>query len=160
MSGREIGAAALRQMLAANTSEVFLVLLTLTHPSMTTLRVVNNTQSIVSRGNAYVAFPFSIALPQDVAERLATVQLTISNVDRRLVDEVRAIPDPISVTVEVIAASAPNAVEVGPFIFDMVGVDGNVNTLTATLSYEPLLNEPFPAGTFNPQEFPGLFGNT
>ena len=155
---RTITAAAVREMLAQNSAEVFLVLLTFSHPSIAALRLVNNTQDVISRGNTYVAFPFDITLPNDVADRMVSVQLSINNVDRRLIDEIRAVSEPITVTLEIIAASAPNTVEVGPFSFTMVSADYNQETITASLTYEPVLSEPFPARSFDPRDFPGLFG--
>lgn len=157
---RTISPATLREMFAQETDSVFLVLLTLEHPDMETIRVVNNTEDIVSRGNVYTAFPFDARLPPDVSEQLGTVALTISNVDRRLIDEIRVIEGPIAATMEVITASAPNVVEVGPLEFDMVDSEYNVDSITSTLAYEPILDEPFPAGTFNPQQFPAIFGET
>jgi hypothetical protein len=156
---RTLSAAALAAMFAQETDAVFLVLLTLTHPDITTLRVVNNTQDVTSRGNVYVAFPFDAKLPTDIAEQLGTVQLTISNVDRRIIDEIRTIEGPMTATFEVVTASAPDTVEVGPLTFDAIECDYTVDSITATLAYEPILNEPFPAGTFNPQDFPAMFGS-
>lgn len=155
---RTLSTAAVRELLAQNSGEVFLVLLTLSHPSMTTLRVVSNTVNITSRGNLYTAFPFEITLPQDLSEELRPVRLSISNVDRRLIDEIRTIASPITVTMEIITAGAPNTVEVGPFAFEMASCEYNEQTITATLTYEPVLFSAFPGKTFDPQLFPGLFG--
>jgi hypothetical protein len=154
---RTLSAAAVRELLAQESGEVFLQLLTLSHPQMTTLRVVNNTQDVVSRGNTYLAFPFSLELPADLAEEMPNVQLMISNADRRLVDELRTVVDPITVTLEIVAAGVPDTVEVGPFSFDLSRVVYGKDTITGTLSTEPILQEPFPADTFNPKDFPGLF---
>lgn len=157
---RTLSATAVRELLAQNSGEVFLVLLTLSHPSMTTLRLVNNTVDVVSRANTYLAFPFELALPADLAEQLPVVQLSISNVDRRLIDEIRGIESPLAVTLEVVAASALNTVEVGPYVFDMTSVSYDQERITATLSYEPILNEPFPGERFTPQIFPQLFSRS
>lgn len=150
--------AAVAALLAQNSDEVWLVLLTISHPQMSTVRVVNNTESIVSRGDAYEAFPFEIALPSDVADRLSAVQLRISNVDRRFVEAVRSLPTMPRVKLEVIAASRPDDVEVGPFEFEMSTANYDVDRIEATLTYEPVMHLAFPVGTFNPQQFPGLFG--
>lgn len=155
---RTLSTAAVRELLAQHSGEVFLVLLTLSHPSMTTLRVVSNTENITSRGNVYTAFPFEIALPPDLSEELRPVRLSISNVDRRLIDEIRGIASPIAVRMEIVTAGAPNTLEVGPFDFEMASAEYGVETITATLTYEPVLFSSFPGKTFDPQLFPGLFG--
>lgn len=154
---RALSAQAVRELLAQESGEAFLQLLTLTHPQMTTVRVVNNTQNVTSRGNVYTAFPFSITLPADVVDELPGLTLSISNVDRQLVDELRTLMDPITVTLEIVSASTPDTVEVGPFDFEMLQVRIAVDRITGTLMTDPLLQEPFPATTYNPKDFPGLF---
>lgn len=154
---RTLSANAVRELLKQNSGEVFLVLLTFTHPSMTTVRLVNNTVNLVSRGQTYIGFPFDLSLPSDLSEQLPEVQLSISNVDRRLIDELRAIESPMTVTLEVVTATAPDTVEVGPYVFDMTTVSYDAERVSATLGYEPILNEPFPAASFTPQLFPQLF---
>jgi ABC-type Fe3+-hydroxamate transport system substrate-binding protein len=156
---RVFSAAALREMLAQTSGEVFHQLLTISHPDMTTIRVVDNTQDVVSRGNTYTAFPFGLSLPADATERLPVAQLSISNVDRRLVDEIRSLSGPMTATLEIVTATTPDTVEVGPFVFDIVSAEYDRETITATLAYEPILAEPFPADSFDPQRFPGLFGS-
>lgn len=155
-----LSAAAVQAAMAQNSATVWLQLLTIAHPDITTVRLVNNPVNISSRGNVYQAFPFELPLPQDVAESLASLTLTISNVDRRLVDELRSISDPMQVTLEVITAAAPDTVELGPFTFDLVSATYNEDSISGRLSFEPILAEPFPAGSFTPQTNPGLFGRT
>lgn len=154
---RTLSVAAVRELLAQESGEAFLILLTLTHPDMTTLRVVNNTQNVTSNGDLYVAFPFQIALPADLAEELPSLQLTISNVDRRLIDELRTVVDPIGVSMQIVSATTPNTVEVGPFDFELTFARYNINSIIGTLTTDPLMHEPFPADVFNPKDFPGLF---
>lgn len=155
---RALSTAGLREVFAQNSGEVFLPLLTLTHPSMTTLRVVNNFSNVTSRGDVYQAFPFELTLPSDATERLPAAKLSLSNVDRRLIDEIRTLSGPIAVTLEVVTATTPDTVEVGPFVFDLIVADYGIDTITGELAYEPILNEPYPADNFDPQRFPGLFG--
>lgn len=155
---RTFTATAIRELLAQNSGEVFLVLLTLAHSAMSTIRVVGNTVGVTSRGNAYAAYPFEIDLPRDLSDQLPQARLTISNVDRMLIDELRAIATPIAVTMEIIAASAPDAVEVGPYTFDLIRAEYGLEQITGTLSFEPILSEPYPADLFDPKRFAGLFG--
>lgn len=145
-------------MFAQNSAEVWLELLTITHADMATVRVVNNTESVISRGDVFEAFPFAIVFPTDVAERMASAQLTISNVDRRLVETIRSVVGRPRVRVEVIAASRPDSVEYGPLEFDLSNVQWDAETISGELTYEPVVQQSFPSQVFDPQRFPGLFG--
>lgn len=147
-------------MFAQHGSEVWLELLTLMHPGMTTVRVVNNTESIASRGEVFQGFPFQVKLPQDAADRMSTATLTISNVDRSLIDEIRSLTGNPKVKFEVISATRPDDVEFGPLEFELAVAAWDAHTITGTLTYEPVTQQPFPAGVFDPQRFPGLFGRT
>ena len=153
-------AAAIKALMAQNGEECFLELLTLEHVSFGAIRLVRNNENITSRGNLYTRFPFEVAMPADVNETLSSVPITASNVDLSLMASLRAISDPIAVTVEVIAASAPDVVQQGPYRFDLTQIGGDEVTLSGVLSYEPVVQDPFPAGSFTPQSNPGQFGRT
>jgi len=61
---RTLSNAALASMNAQATGEVWLVLLTLSHPTLATpIRLVNNNEDVVSRGSTFLAFPFEVELP-------------------------------------------------------------------------------------------------
>ena len=149
-----------RELLAQHSGETALLLLTLTHASFAgPVRLVKNTVNVTSRGNVYTAFPFDIPLPADVGESLKSLQLVISNVTRTLIEKLRTISGPIECTLEMVAASAPDAVQQGPYSFDLDQATYNTETISATLSPEPVTREPFPAGRFTPEKFPGLHGD-
>lgn len=154
---RTLSIAAIRAMLSSSTGDVFLALLTIEHPTITTVRVVDNTESITSRGHTYAPFPFGLVLPEDSDQGVARAQLQISNVSRELVDEIRSLTEPASVTLEIIRAEDPDLVEVGPFVFDLKNASYTVDAVTAELGYEPVRELGFPAGSFTPDRFPGLF---
>lgn len=144
--------------MAQESAEPFLVLLTLSGEGITPLRVVGNTESVVSGGNTYQFFPFEITLPEDSQDERRPVTLTVSNVDLRIIDEIRTVEGALTVEIKVIMASTPNTIEVGPFEFKMRAAEFNENTITGTLAYESNLDAPFPGRVFDPQAFPALFG--
>ncbi|MDH3997702.1 MAG: DUF1833 domain-containing protein [Desulfuromonadales bacterium] len=155
---RNLSLTAREAIYAQQTDQVFLLLLTIDHADLTTpIRVANNNEAIVSRGDNYVAYPFQINLPPDRDEQISQVTLSIDNVDRQIVQAVRSLGSSPSVSLEVILASDPNYVEAGPFDFSLKSVDYDALTVSGTLGFEDLLNEPFPGDTFSPAEFPGLF---
>jgi len=150
--------AATESAFAAETAEVWLKLLTITHPSLAQpIRVVNDTQDLVSRGETHVAYPFEIDLPMQSAEEMAEVQLSIDNVDRAIGDALGAMDGPATVSIEVVLASSPDVVEAGPFVMIMRDVEVTAAVVTATLAFEDILSEPFPAETFSPARYPGVF---
>ena len=109
---RTLSTVAVNAALAQENPDPFLVLLAISHPNMPEpLRVVNNTEEIVSNGKTYVPFPFEVVLGMDDAEQLPEVRLTIDNVERALVETIRLAQDAPKVSLRVVLASQPSVVE-------------------------------------------------
>lgn len=155
---RSLSLAARQGINAQETDEVFLLLLTLDHEDIAEpIRVVNNMEDVISRGDTYIAYPFEIALPDEDPESVARVTLRIDNVDREIVKSLRAIASPLSVALEVVMASSPDLVEAGPFNMTLVSAEYDALTVTGELAFEDVLNEPFPGHAYVPSDYPGLF---
>mgnify|MGYP002783914438 CR=1 FL=1 len=156
---RPLSTPALRALFASQTGEAFIVLLTLSHPTLSNpIRVCSDGQAITSNGNEYVAFPFRIAMPAENEGSPPTTDLEIDNVDRSIVKAIReATGEPVKVSMSVVMASSPNQVEAGPFEFTLRNVDFDASVVRGQLQYEDILNEPFPGDTMTPSRFPGLF---
>ena len=155
---RSVSATLEAAVYAQQTDEIFLILLAISHADMSeTLRFVNNTEDVVSGGETYTAFPFAIDLPSDTEDSLPSVQLVIDNIDRSIIEELRSIDSAPTIAVSVILSSAPDTIECGPLSFSLKSIDYDAKVITAQLGFEDILNEPFPAGTFTPTDFPGLF---
>jgi len=142
---------------AEETAEVFLFLITLSHTDITTLYFVNNYKDVTSNGNAHVAFPFQITMPSETEDQLPRVQLNIDNVDRSIIDEIRTLTGPPTLTLSVVLASDPDTIEAGPFEMSLQNVLYNTLTITGNLAGDDILNEPYPGEAYTPQNFPGLF---
>lgn len=140
------------------TAEVFLQLLRIYHASIVggPIRLVNDTNNLISNGEEYIACPFQINFPDDREGVLPEVQLAIDNVDRQMVATLRTITTPLEVELELVVASTPDVVEVPPQRFTMRMASWNINTVTGTLKFEDILNEQFPGGTFTAALWPGL----
>lgn len=155
---RSLSLAARQAVNAQETDEVFLLLLTLDHEDIAEpIRVVNNTEDVVSRGDTYIAYPFEITLPDEDPESVARVTLRIDNVDREIVRSLRGISSPLLVGLEVVMAASPDVVEAGPFNMTLVSAEYDALTVTGELAFEDVLNEPFPGHAYVPSEYPGLF---
>lgn len=155
--GRNLSAAAKQAIFAQETGEVFLHLLEISHDSIETLRFVDNTEQIVSNGDTYLPYAFRIALPGEFDDQLPTVHLEIDNVDRVILEGIRALPSSPSIRMAVILASSPDTIEAGPFTFTLKAVDYDAMSISGTLAFEDTLNEPYPFVRFSPGLFPGIF---
>ena len=139
------------------TDEVFLPLLVIEDPDITTIRVVDNEEDITSNGDVYTAFPFQISLPPDSSDGGFSVRLTICNVDRTIIDEIRTLTRSPTITLSIILASDPDTIEAGPIEMTLGKVDWDALVIIGTLQTEDILNEPYPGEFFTPNLFPGLF---
>jgi hypothetical protein len=143
---------------AADTADVWLVLLTISHASISpSVRVVNNTEAITSNGNEFIAFPFDLALPDSREDAPPRARLTIDNVSREIAQAIRSITSPPTVTIEIIRASAPDTIEASFPDFKLRNVTWDVGKVSGDLTVEDFTSEPYPAGIFSPASFPGLF---
>lgn len=156
---RSLSSAALQAIFAQETGEAVFFLVTIDHSTWgTPVRMVNNNENIVSGGNTYYAFPVDIQLPNDTAEQMPRTKLKVCNVDREIIAALRALSTKPTVTLSIIFSSTPNTIEAGPFNMRLENYSYDAETVTGDLILEDILNEPFPQGTFNPGEYPGLFG--
>jgi hypothetical protein len=158
---RTISHDAMRAMLAQSTSEVFIELLVIEHSDMAEpLRFCNNSVDVISNGNVYRAFPFQATLPSDEEDREPRLELTISNVDRTIVQAVRGLSGRPTFTISVITASEPNVYQFNPHPFDVLSVRGGVDTLVFTAIFSEFVQEVFPRLSFSPVHFRALHKRT
>lgn len=154
---RSLSTRAIASANAQTTDEVWLVLLTISHSTLATpIRVVNNNEDVVSRGNTYQWFPFDIELPGEDVDSPSRARLRIDNVDRTIVNTIRSITTPPTVTLEVILASAPDVVEVSFTGLSLREVDYDAQSVSGELVFESIFTEPVTL-TMTPARFPGLF---
>lgn len=155
-------------LFAQETGEVPIFLLTITHPLLadpirlsTDPTAQLSTDPLVyytaSRGNNFLYAAVDITLPNEEDRSPPTSKLILQNVTRDLIPLARSISTPASVMIETVLASAPDTVEITFPAMDMVNLTYNAATLTFDLSIDAMVTEPFPADTFSPAYFPGLF---
>lgn len=159
MSNQQMSTAALRACLSQSTGEVFVECLEISHSDLSApIRVCNNTQQITSAGNDFLPFRFAVTLPPDSADRLGELSLTISNVDRRIMEAARSINSAATASFFVVLASSPDSVEYGPVTMSLRSVTANMMTVTGRLrAGENLLYQKYPAHSFVPSIFRGMF---
>lgn len=153
LSNRALGA-----VMAQHTNEAFILLLTLTYPATgEVFRAALNTENIVSNGNVYTATYFDITLPTTGNQAPQGAQITIDNVDERFIGLLRNITTPLQVTLQVVLASTPDAVEMELTDLVLREADWDESTITGTLASEDPLNQAFPAHFYDPRSFQGIF---
>lgn len=144
--------------LAAETAEVWLVLLTIDQADLSEpIRVVNNHVDITSGGDLYSGFPFNVQLPSSAEDGPPSGRLVIDNVSLDITQAVRLMTTPATVEIKVVAASDPDTVEATWPDFILSNVKWNTMQVMGDLTLENFVNEPYPAHSFTPGFFPGIF---
>lgn len=162
--------AALRAMFSPDADDTLITLLTITGPGIATpIRLADGyTQrvsetaddevyGVPSRGSNYLFLPLQITLPTEEQGAAPRCSITIHDVTRVLLPAVRTISSAPNVLLELVLSSAPDVVEASFAGFKMAGISYNADTISAELTVESLAVEPFPAHSFTPAYFPGLF---
>lgn len=152
-----LSAQLLAEMYGQVSSDPFLMLVTLTHTSFGTLRLVNNTENIISRSQTYTAFPMVITPPMDDGESLREVSIAFENVSLELVDEFRTVTTPVDVTIEMILASAPDSVQITLGELKIRNITYNKSTISAKLYMDDFLSVELTSEKYDPSTFNGLF---
>lgn len=155
---RTVSSLTQQALYAAETGEAFLILLTLNHADLSVpIRVTSDAVTTESRGNSFVPFPFDLVLPDDQENRSPRARLMIDNIDRQVVSAVRALSSAPTALIEIVRAAAPDIVEAQFVDFRLTNVSYDVHRVEGNLTIEDFTAEPFPAATFSPSLFPGLF---
>lgn len=164
---RPLSNAAKQALYAQQTSEVFIVLLTISHPSfLDDIRISSDpyellpsagVRGVVSNGLEFPFLPFSISLPQQDDTGTSRASISIDNVDRRMVAAVRSANSALRIKIEVVLASDVNNVEISMDDYRLERVTYDAFTISGDISVEYFDLEPYPSKRFTPSDFPGIF---
>lgn len=155
---RNTGLAARTALNASGTGEVFLILLTLSHPQLPEpIRVTSDAVATISREQVFSPFPFELTLPDDAEGASPEARLSIDNVDRRVVLAIRSLQSAAYVLIEIVRATEPDVIEAKFEDFRLTNVSYDSQVVAGNLTIEDFISEPFPAAIFSPGLFPGLF---
>jgi len=136
-----------------------LYLLEIEHPQLTTpIRIVNDTQDVVSNGDTFTAFAFRVSLPDDIDKQLPRARLSVDNVGRELVQWLDASAGGKGATVRVmqIMRDAPDLVEF-EITLDLLNVSQTAAEVSAELGFDDTLNLAGLPISYRPDVAPGLF---
>ncbi|MBU6475064.1 MAG: DUF1833 family protein [Alphaproteobacteria bacterium] len=155
---RSLSSLAQQSLFASETSDAFLVLLTLSHPDLPQpITVTSDAVPTVSNGTTFVPFPFDLALPNDLDAKSYRARLVIDNIDRQIVQAVRSVSTAPDMLIQIVRAAAPDTVEAQFIDFKLTNVVYDAYRIEGDLTVEDFTAEPYPAATFSPGLFPGLF---
>jgi hypothetical protein len=107
-------------------------------------------------GNSFNRMPFNIVLPGEPEDRPPTINLSIDNVDRAIVQTLRGLTTPPSIKLEIVLFSSPHVVELTLDDFELKSASYNNLTVVGEWNLERLRREPFPALRFDLTNAPGL----
>ncbi len=140
------------------TDEVFLMLVTIDHAELETpFRFSSDGVDTTSRGETYIAYPFQGTLPEETPDLPAEMRISIDNVDRRIVEGLRLIVGVPEVTIEIVLASTPDTVEVGPRKFQLFEATYDAAIVSGRLVEDLGLDEAWPYPVITPRTLPGIF---
>lgn len=158
-----------RAVNAPLTDEVFIILITIDHPTLTQpIRVSNDpTQMLpsaqvrgtISQGDEYIFFPFDFSFPSQEANASPIAQIRIDNVSREISTVINEMNSAPSFDIKVVLASAPDIIELELPDFKLRNAEWNAVGVTGDITVEYFDQEPFPSGRFNPSGFTGLFAS-
>lgn len=155
---RTISSNASSAAFAGDTTQEFIVLLTINHASfLTPLNFNNSGADVTSNAVLYSAFPFTVNLPDDQEGIPTRAQLTIDNTDRTIISAIRSLGSPAIITLQIVMASAPDTVEALFPSFLLRNVNFDRTQVTGDLMLDEYTTEPYPGDTFTLANFPGLF---
>lgn len=158
-----------RAALTGRASEAIpVVLLTIDHPLLAEPQRLStdNTERLSdeprlyctrSRGDVYTFAPIDVILPGDSADRAPAAELGVPLVDESLLQALRSTVAPGTCRIELVDAAAPDIVEMSWGVFDIAAASFDTAEARVKLTHEHFENEPWPAGSFYPNWFGGLF---
>jgi len=145
---------------AQETDMVLLALVTITHSAITTQRLVNNTQDVVSNGNTFTAYPFSVTIPPDEEGAPPVMEFSIFNAGLEIVTPARQVAGNrtrAKCTLQIVDYAYPDTVLESFSNYDIVQVAYDADLLRISASIESWLTQQFPGPEFNPGNTPGIF---
>lgn len=157
---RNLSQAGRRNVLATSADEPLLAMVEITHADLgdTPIRVINDTQPLVSRGQTFLACPFDVTLPDDVDGQIPQARLEVDNVGRELTQwlEVSRGGQGARCRLMFVLRSDPDVYEVD-LTMDLTGLKITNLRASGVLGFKHTLGQRSVAKTFTPATAPGLW---
>lgn len=154
-----VSAAYKAAVFASETSEAFITFLKIDHDDLAEpIYLCNDRVDTVSGGITYIGFPFNYIAPAMSGDKAPVAKLELDNVSRTIVEAIRGLKSPPIISTFFAMVSDPESIEASWPDFYLSDAYYDRLVVSGTLLLESLRNEPFPAHSFMPSNFPGLFG--
>lgn len=153
---RNIPGTSLQAILAQQTGEAILCLLDITDENGVVYRMSNDSVDTVVVDVTYLALPFDIIFPDSVDGQQQQATLTLENVSRDLIDEIRLHTLPLTVDMRLVLGSDPTEILAEWNDFKMRQVSYDAMTLQGQLTQASFMNE-MVGVLMTGSNFPGLF---
>lgn len=112
----------------------------------------------ISRGIEYLYAGFQCNLLNDEQGAIPQAQLTIPNAHRSIIEAIERMGSgTVDCNIKLVFADTPDIIEYEVFNLTISKITYDETTITGVLSRDMLYNEPWPARSFTPQEYPFLF---
>jgi hypothetical protein len=156
---RSLTIPAIRQAQSEHGDDPFLVLIAIEAGTPGTyIRVVNNTENIISRGETFIGCPFSLSLPDVTDTGLSDFSISVDNVDPQIWQGIRALNAAPLVFIEVILASDPDTPLLTTSGLRLREASATAQVITGKLVPDTMWQLGFPAHEFDPSQNAGMFG--
>lgn len=134
-------------------------LIEISHPLINTIRFCNDIDDLTHDGEIYTSFPFYAQVLDDREGDFPRPSIIIDNVDRSVVQQLRALNSEPTIVHKVVIASAPNVVELGPSTYILIEAQYDVLQIVGILSLPFFQSDGFPFHGITQATAPGAFGN-
>ncbi len=142
---------------ATEQDDPWIALLVFSHPDLPDpLRYTDAGQDVIVGGNVYVYEPFKVRLPEESDDAPPVGQLSLDNVNQITIAALRTLEGPLTLDLRIVLASAPGAVERGPYEYEIRSVRWDKQAVDMDLTLEPTYGETVPTDIYSPAYFPGL----
>lgn len=150
--------AARAQLQRVNDPDGMLLLLMLEHPSISTIRVANDTRSWPIDGITWAGLPFRFQLPNETASQSPAARIEIDNVGSALSDDLDALPPgaALQATFRMVSRATPSQVDY-EFSAPLSGVSATTILVQATVGTDDEDRMPAVMLRYDQTTAPGLF---
>ena len=146
-----------RAIRARETGEVLLELVTVSHSAFgATIRRVDNTEDIVSRGETWIAKPTEVTLPRESDRGATSGRIVLDDTDLAISAEFRKASTPPTVLIEIVRASATETVDRAYRSLEATGMRVDGTSVVLTIGLADYRREAFPSVAFGTDGFPEL----
>jgi|SRR5690606_8646174 len=148
----QVSLTTLRSILAEQVEEVFLQIIDVEHEDLgDPLLFVRDRKQLVRSNGTYEPLGFQFRLPKDEEENIGTVNMVIPVIGQEIVQAIRGTNVPFKVTLAVVREGDPDTIEVGPYVFESIGVNFDSGFATITLAFNRnVFEDAYPKDIFVP----------